>query len=280
MKDYYRWLNKIVLSVVLCNLYSIIWAGSISMQLQASVDITSDFLLAKIQLVNKGNEAAMELKPVIRIKNRFYPIRGSNTLQPGRTLNTQYRTKKHPFQEPGSYYLPLHLSYRDQNGFRFKLPYLIRLTHGEMKKSPGLSWKVSRVVLPRDDTIQVTLTNMDSWSKTIHLSNIMAMNIQLQMPKSPVKLAAKESRTWHLKIKHDSIWPNTYISYLIAEYSHQGHHYARYTPLRMKIIPEASVGSWLFERQVMTGVLICLIIVAVAGGCGPFIYRKLWQKHS
>ncbi|MBF0289014.1 MAG: hypothetical protein HQM14_14445 [SAR324 cluster bacterium] len=244
------------------------------------MDISSDLLSAKIQFVNKGNESAMELKPVVRIQDRSYPVRGSHTLQPGRTFSTQYRTKKHPFQEPGSYYLPLHLSYRDQNGFRFKLPYLIRMAHGDEKKLPGLNWKVSRVVLPKDDNIQVTLINMDSWDKTIHLSNIMAMGIELEMPASPIELAAKEKRTWDLKVKYDSIWPNIYVSYLMAEYSHQGHHYMSYTPLRMQIIPEASVGAWLFERQVMAIVLICLIAIAIVGGSGPLIYRKLWQKHS
>ena len=253
-------------------------AGTIRLQVTASVDMHSELLWAKIKITNKGDEAAVDVRPIVWIQGRSRHISGAEQLPPEGTLETEYRTDRHPFQEPGFYYLPLLVEYRDQSGSRFRLPFLVRMTLGT-EKPAGLKWKTSQPILPKEDSIKITLTNTDSWSKTIHFSTIMAMGIQMELPQD-FELKGKESRTWHLKIKHGTIWPNTYFSYLIAEFSHQGQHYAHRTMMKMHMSHESAQNAWLFERQLMLVVLIILVVVASVGGYGPLLYRKIWQKHS
>ncbi|MBF0279387.1 MAG: hypothetical protein HQM13_16440 [SAR324 cluster bacterium] len=254
------------------------WAGTIRLQMKASVEMNSELLWAKIDIQNKGNEAAEDIKPSVMVKGRSISIRGAEQLHAGQTLLTEYRTKQHPFHEEGFYYLPMHVEYRDQTGSRFKLPFLVRMVSGE-EKPAGLILKTSMAILPRDDTVEVSLTNTDSWTKIIHFNTAMAMDLALELP-DDFELKGKETRTWHLKIKHGTLWPNTYFSYLIAEFSHEGQHYAQRTLLKTQMLHESTQNAWLFERPLMATALIILILIAATGAVGPQIYRKLWQKHS
>jgi len=254
-------------------------AGDISLELKSTVTIEPNLLNVKIEFHNRGNETASEFQPIVWINQRPHIIAGTQALLPGQSLHTKFELSQHPFQAPGLYYLPVQVQYRDQNGSRFKLPYLIRMERGTIKKS-GLRMQANHVVLPEDDSVTLTLTNRDSWNKTVQLSNHMAMNIGLEFPKEPIELKPKESRTWTIPIKYGTLWPNTYDNYLIATFSYQGQHYTQFVKLRTKVIPDALVASKWFESQVMVGVLIVLCMIAFAGGYGPSMYNMVRNRNK
>lgn len=254
-------------------------AGTIQLQIKSSIKLSADLLAVQLEVVNHGNEAARAVKPILWIGNHPQALQGRDQLFPGEVLKVAFRTKRHPFQERGAYYLPLHLEYRDQSGSLFKLPYLLQMNHGEHNQA-GLRTKVSQAILPTDDFIEVTLTNTEPWRKTVHFSKYMAMQFKIDLPPSPFELKGNESHTWQLNIKHDTLWPNTYVSYLIAEYSHEGQHYSHPIPLTMQVTAEAVKSAWFFSRMFMTNLLVGLVVIALIGGYGPFIYKRLWQKHS
>lgn len=254
-------------------------AGTISLHLTSTVDLSDEFIKVKLKLHNRGDETAQEVQPLLWIGNTPKRIHGTSQLQPLDTLSTGYEAKQHPFENPGTYHLRLRVEYRDALGSKFLLPYIVRFVHQD-ESSSGLEWEVEEAVLPKDEFVVVTLKNKDSWAKQIHFQSHTAMNIGITLPANPVELKGQESRSWHLKLRHGNLWPNTYVSYLIAHYTHEGIHYSSPVNLPMRVLPESVAISWWFSRQSMTITLIVLIGIAFSGRYGPSIYRKVWQKHS
>lgn len=266
-------MKKFVLLGVLLWLPIISMAGSISLKLDATVTLDSNSLYVKIAFQNRGDEAASEFQPIVWMNQRPHIIEGTQALLPGHTLNTKFESTQHPFQEPGLYYLPVQVRYRDQNGSRFKLPYLIRMEHGDVKVTE-LKWNVPKVVVPEEKSVELTLSNQGDSDKTVTFSSSMAMNIGLELPKEPVILKAKERRTWNIPLKHRVLWPNIYDNYLMATYSENGYHHTAFGKLRIEVIPDALVTAKWFENEVMIGALIVLCLIAIVGGYGPMVYQK------
>jgi len=255
-------------------------AGSINLRITTLVkDIREDLLWVTIEVYNKGDESAFEVEPKMWINGQFITLPGGGQLGAGKTLRTQYRTKTHPFQKKGDYYLPLHITYRAKRGLQFHRHYLIHLVHGKSLPS-GLKWDTEDFASSEDTEVKVTLTNIDAWSKIIHFSNSTARYINLQLPDSPYVLQGNTSQTWYLKAEHGSASPNIYQNYLMAEYSREDHHYVQYAPISIKVSSELAAISQLFERRPMIIALVLLLTIAILGGYGPLIYRKLWKKRT
>lgn len=256
----------------------VIFGGSISLQLTSNVTMSADQLHVSIEVVNNGDERALEVQATAWVKERPHLMGRANALPSQHRWQSELSLREHPFQEPGIYFLPVHLRYRDQNGSRFILPYLVEMKHGNGEPA-GLEWETHTVELPSEDEVTVRLHNTDAWAKTISFSKITAMDIEMDVPTEPFVLAGNSSRSWNFKIKEKTLWPNTYLSYVMAEFSKGGQHYVSTTKLRMKVIQESIISERWFQPKVMIVALILLAILAVIGGYGGPIYRKVWQKH-
>lgn len=257
---------------------SLSWAGTIGLQLRASTSASEDLLVIAVELTNIGDEAAYEINPVIWIEGTPQRFPGSRKLNPQRERKMTYTSVEHPFQQPGLYHLPLHIGYRDTLGSHFKLAYLLNLVR-ENRTESGLAWKVGKVLLPTDEVVEITLTNLDQQAKLVHLTQITSMSIQFDLPASPVLLAANEEKSWIVKVTHDTLSANTYPNYVIASYSLDETHFSEYVAVETEVISVSDIGSEIFTSKNMTWALLMLIVIALVGGYGPGVFYRLWQKR-
>lgn len=240
-------------------------AGTISLTLGATVHLSPESLEVDIQLTNKGDEAANEVTLVATISGVEHRMNGTARLQPNGTLVSHLKVDTHPFLMEGEYRLPIHVSYRDNAGTLFILPFLVEMRNG--KHRPALlTWKVKDPVLPSEDSVEVALRNAGQVSRKITVSGVLPMGMQLDPPTHVLTLGPGESKSWSIPLKHVKVWPNQYSSYLLAEFEHEGVHYTSPKGFTTRVVFVSRIPPDLFSRKNMTIALLALVMLAAIGG--------------
>lgn len=248
-------------------------AGEISLQLNATVDLKPERLHIKVELTNLGNESAHELRPILRLPNKVVPMRFQTKLLPKSTMLRTYQLKAHPYQIKGSYYIPMHLFYRDAAGAKYVVPYLIEVV-SHHKTTSEVDLGASDITLPDDQSVDVVVHNKGHEEKTIHLTAHTAMDIKLELPQT-IKLAGNDARELSAQLKFPDLAPNHYTIFVLAEYVENNLHYSTFKEIQVKVIEEASHLAFLFNRTTMAVSAGVLALLALIQPLTQLIRRRL-----
>lgn len=238
-------------------------AGTINLELQANVDLSSEKLAGTVTFKNTGNQAAFKPIVVIEYKERKQQIAGKNFLSPQETYEVSFSLDAKDLQLAGSYLFTAKLSYLDEAGYKFTLPFLIKANQKE-ESHARVRMKAKEVDYSNDPSSEITIENLEDTAKEINLNYYNAMEAEFFPKVERLTLGPKETRIIKQHVEAKNLWPNFYANYVVAEYQVGDQHFT--TSAQIKLLVKEKDRSSIEKTQSMVdwGILLLIVSLGVA----------------
>ena len=233
-------------------------AGTINLELQANVNLSAEKLEGTLTFRNTGNQAAFKPNILIEYKEQKQGIGGKDFLSPQEVYQVNFSLNAKDFQLPGSYLFTAKISYLDEAGYKFTLPFLIKADNQEESHS-GVRVTAQEVNYSSDNSSELTISNLEDTPKEINLNYYNAMEVQFFPKIEQLNLKPKETKIIKQHIEANNLWPNFYANYVVAEYQTGDKHFT--TSAQIKLIVREKDKSSLEKTQLLVNWGVLLLIV-------------------
>lgn len=248
---------------------STVQAGTINLELQANVSLSAEKLEGTLTFRNSGNQAAFKPTTLIEYKEQKQRIAGKEFLSPQESYQVNFSLDAKNLQLAGSYLFAAKLSYLDEAGYKFTLPFLIKANNKEESRS-GVRLTAKDIDYSNDHSSEITIENLEDAVKEINLNYYNAMEIEFFPKVSRLTLGPKETRIIKQHVEAKNLWPNFYANYVVAEYQVENKHFT--TSAQIKLIVKEKDKSSIEKTQRIVDCWILLLIISL--GVAVF-YKKV-----
>lgn len=247
---------------------NIAWAGTIKLDLEANATLSQEKLEGNVSFKNAGDQNAYNPAATIEYNSINEALPGKPFLSPGASYQINFSLENKDFQIPGSYLIATKFSYLDEAGYKFTLPFLIKVINTEESHS-GIRVTAKEIDYSDNPEEKITITNLEDSPKEINLTFYNAMGIEFLPKTDRIKLAEKETQVITFNAEAKDLWPNLYTSYVVAEYQLENKHFT--TSAQINLLVKEKDKSSLRKTQILTNTGIIILLLGLGAA---IIYKK------
>ena len=242
------------------------WAGSISLQVQADAQPTRSGWTVSVQVVNRGDDTAHNLRASLRMTDADVQSQTSDKLfRPGASEVFRFKMNGKP-KKYGQYPLFIAIDYTDANRYPFTALAFLTVDY-RTAHSPAISAVLEGVELAEDETLHLRVKNLGA--ETIAAQALLFLPKELSSAEAAqtlnLKPAAEISVPFPLH-RFSALPGSTYPVYAVIQYESDKEHYCVPASATIKIIEK--------KRSILQPWFLAALVLILAASWAIRAYRS------
>jgi hypothetical protein len=225
--------------------------------LTIKTDVQQSGNVTLVTITNAGDEPAYDVQTVLDA----FGIETESSLQEILGVNSSFQVllQMHSADViPGTYPMIVTTHYSDANKYPFSAVSAVLIGKGD-KTRANLALVLPSIELSGEKKLKFEIKNMDDHPKQVNARIIASKELSVTGPES-IDVPGKSAGSVSFKIKDIAARPGSnYAVFAIAEFEHNGKHYAAIMPTHVKIVPSLGIPTYLLMSSLAAFIALFVI---------------------
>lgn len=260
MKRYNVVLTLLILFSFVMNLNQFVEAGFITIETKATVNIDKDTIKSTVEVTNKGDEAAYNVRITADIGGKLLKGTVKDVLKVNEKHSEEFTTEA-GFKKAGRYPVIVTIEYTDQNQYPFTALSIVDLVYKE-NVITRVSGQLIALEVMEKGNLKVKVKNLEDIEKKVNILLVIPKELSSPNRQKEVVIKGGAEETVKFDIRNlAALLGSNYVVYAVLQYEDDNYHYTNSTRGNIKIEEKKEIVK--FYRWPLVALAVLLIFAVL-----------------